>query len=427
MQTKSYISDVKSLLLSWFESCAAQYTVRQRILKPIDIFILISSLTPSNGYESIIALNRTLPDVAKSSVSKYRQKLHWTVFYSLYSSAFELSKKYIDFPKQCIYAIDGSKYPINNQLIKEGYKHFATDLYPMGQINSTIEVTTGLITDLELTPDLAERPYVINQLDKFKEGDIVLMDRGYYSFDLANCFITKKVHPVFRMREELLPIIEFKSKKAVDQIKEIRKGTATIKLRVVKYSISTQDYYLATTLMDCSIDRLKELYHMRWDIEESYKVLKQTAGFYKPHARSENGIRQELYVHMFNILVSKTIQLINLQMLRPSKEDTESEKNTNSDTGLKKIQKIHKRSLNGRFDYKNKRTRFNGVVCFQLVVSHMKELIKEIIKPNEMTKAIVKYLERHKLSYKLNRSYLRVTKFPFGNKTKYQYKPKTQK
>ena len=52
--------------------------------------------------------------------------------------------------------------------------------------------------------------------------------------------------------------------------------TNTIQFRVIRYIVDKEVYYLGTTLRDSlfTIDVLKDLYWMRWNIETFFKTIK---------------------------------------------------------------------------------------------------------------------------------------------------------
>ena len=50
------------------------------------------------------------------------------------------------------------------------------------------------------------------------------------------------------------------------------------KIRIVKYTVIDTDYYIATNLYDrneYTIDKLKQIYHDRWEAEEYFKHIKK--------------------------------------------------------------------------------------------------------------------------------------------------------
>ena len=71
------------------------------------------------------------------------------------------------------------------------------------------------------------------------------------------------------------------------------------------------EYCLATTLLDQNqfpVAALSDAYHGRWGIEELYKVSKRLMEIEQFHAKSERGVKQELYAHFVLVTVARTLK-----------------------------------------------------------------------------------------------------------------------
>lgn len=69
-------------------------------------------------------------------------------------------------------------------------------------------------------------------------------------------------------------------------------------LRIVRFKITDDTYEcLATNLgrEEFPFEVMKELYHKRWNIEESFKTLKYAIGADSFSSKKQNSIRQEIY------------------------------------------------------------------------------------------------------------------------------------
>lgn len=77
-----------------------------------------------------------------------------------------------------------------------------------------------------------------------------------------------------------------------------------MQLRIVRFQLDTGEFEtLATSLPDSfSAEDIKELYHMRWGIESSFRDLKYTMGLVNLHGRSDDYATQEIWaaLTMFN-------------------------------------------------------------------------------------------------------------------------------
>jgi len=82
------------------------------------------------------------------------------------------------------------------------------------------------------------------------------------------------------------------------------------KTRVINYKIGNKTYHLATNLYDIhefSIPILKQIYHERWTIEESFKYMKNNFDFGTSELKSAVAIRKSIYCQM---LIMKLVNLI---------------------------------------------------------------------------------------------------------------------
>lgn len=94
-----------------------------------------------------------------------------------------------------------------------------------------------------------------------------------------------------------------------------------IKCRVCKFRINNADTgkeeweVLITNLnrFEFPVKKMKELYHIRWDIETSFRELKYALGAVQFHSRKDDFVEMELIAHliMFNA-VSRTINVVSV-------------------------------------------------------------------------------------------------------------------
>lgn len=71
----------------------------------------------------------------------------------------------------------------------------------------------------------------------------------------------------------------------------------TMTFRVVRFQLPTGEYEtLATSLPDLfTIEDLKDLYHLRWGIETSFRELKYALGMLHLHGKSDEFVKQEIF------------------------------------------------------------------------------------------------------------------------------------
>jgi hypothetical protein len=147
-----------------------------------------------------------------------------------------------------------------------------------------------------------------------KPGDLLIADRGYPSRELFARMIDN--HRDFLIRagaRHTNSIAEFRAFLAGDKdeglvtIRRATRGsvTTTIQIRVIRFR---DDSVLTTTIgsEEATADELRALYLNRWGIETAFGEMKGFRGLEDFHARTPNGIHQEVTaVFLFMLLESE--------------------------------------------------------------------------------------------------------------------------
>lgn len=266
--------------------------------------------------------------IAASAFCAARAKLDENIFKSINTEiirCYETPGEDTEWQGHKLYAIDGTRMNLPRQLLKNGYKlpHKKAH-YPVGLVSCLYRLRSNIPVDFDLKPETGERTYALDHINKLVEGDIVVYDRGYFSYAMLYWHIKKGIHPLFRMpTQTYLPIADFIESDQTDEIVEItltrakftqiRKkypwvDTQSLKIRLIKYQIGNESYTLGTTLFDqhkYNIDEFPRLYHERWDIEEMYKISKALIQVEDFHGQSERGVKQELFAHFVIVTLSR--------------------------------------------------------------------------------------------------------------------------
>jgi len=221
-----------------------------------------------------------------------------------------------------VFAVDGSKSNLPRDLIKFGYKTPGDhSYYPQGLISCLYDLKKAIPYDFDLVSHMNERDCSIDHLSVLKAGDVVVFDRGYFSYLLVKAAFDRGIFAVFRLQSNFsnTEIKAFWKSDQTDKIvrvnppKDLLKKSKMspsnnknkpINVRLIKYTISGETYVLATLLIDkcypASI--FPDLYHSRWGIEELYKISKCLIEVEDYHGQSERRVKQELFAHF--VLVS---------------------------------------------------------------------------------------------------------------------------
>jgi len=322
-----------------------KWRVRKRLINSMMIILLVFRLVSSKnsqGYGTTIdelwdscrKLNLPLPQkstIAPSSFCSARKKLDEAVFNSI-------NKKVIDtYAEQGhddaykwlghrIFAVDGSKINLPRALSKCGYK-FSSDNanYPQGLLSCLYQVKSQMPFDFDMVSHANERTCALNHLKKLDKKDVVVYDRGYFSYPMLHQHLKLGIHAVFRLQENSYTVIrDFFSSDQTDTIATIYPSEkrqykmklnhpdleiVPLKMRLIKYEIDGETYCLGTTLDDQNrygnTQDFMDIYHARWGVEELYKVSKRVFEIEDFHSKSERGVKQEIFAHLALITMNR--------------------------------------------------------------------------------------------------------------------------
>lgn len=154
------------------------------------------------------------------------------------------------------------------------------------------------------------------------------MDRGYYSKKLLIHLIENNHKFVFRV-QYTVALLQFPNK-TDSNVVQFRYKKKAYFVRVVKYTINDNEYFLITNLFNVSVDYLKRLYHNRWSIETHFRYCKYNLDMKYIQVKNENNLINEVLIHQFVFIVSNYFQHI-LQ------NDIETEHKINTTTFLDNV------------------------------------------------------------------------------------------
>ncbi len=350
--------------------------------------------------------------ISASAFTNARAKLDETIFKILnkriISAYEEETNKLYRWNNLRIFAVDGSKINLPRELIKDGYKTPSDNAYyPQGLVSCLYQLKSKIPYDFDLVKHGDERKCALLHMTSLKETDIVVYDRGYFSYAMLYYHIKAGVYPVFRLQKNTYKEIEeFRNSERVDEIitlnpskdtsREIKKKfpditVVPLKLRLIKYIVAETTYCIGTTLMDkqYETDMFKDIYHSRWGIEELYKISKEFIIVDDFHGKSERGVKQELFAHFV---------LITMNRLCSNKAE---------DQLSKMLSPLSKK------DESTPRIKVNFKNCLATVSRHLEEImfvpanyVKDVIK------RIVDSISRYRQKVRPNRSYLRKSMKP---------------
>ena len=274
-----------------------------------------------------------------------------------------------------LFAIDGSDFnqiwnPKSNNIVQAS--SHKKKPYCQIHVNALYDLLNNTYQDCIFQPksEMDERKAAVQMLKALNCGPyIVTMDRGYTSFNmiencnrLSNChyiirtkagqggvkeittlpdqecdreisclvttsnyyYITHKASEnIHHVQHHYRQYIKYRSKNTQDLSWDFGE-LCTIKFRACKFRINDaksgkEEWEVVLTNLDRKnypLKRIKELYHLRWGIETSFKKLKYSLGSVQFHSKQDKFIEMEIYAHM---IMFNAISQIDAQAYIPQK------------------------------------------------------------------------------------------------------------
>lgn len=255
-----------------------------------------------------------------------RKKLGWTAvrqllkdaagdFHCRYGSSHRLHGRRV-------LAIDATQHPVQRTpgLWKE-FESPSGGHTPQIMVSVLFDVVAKVPIDAVIAPCTSdERALLAPLLSSTREGDILLLDRGYPSYAVIDLLLERKLDFVMRVRTtECFAAVErfLRSKQAEADIvltpwsSKRPRPFAKRKLRAVRrVGLCGKPHVFLTTLSrrQFSHAAICDLYRQRWQIELFYRLEK--SDYLGPHqfrAKSADGIRQEVFAFLLFTAISRTL------------------------------------------------------------------------------------------------------------------------
>lgn len=175
--------------------------------------------------------------------------------------------------------------------------------------------------DSQLAPYASsERDLLVSHLEYTRKGDLLIMDRGYPAIWLFFLLKAKQVDFCVRMSDYWWVQVddfnksELKETTVTFQLPKKDRGhlsdyphliDESITVRLVKVKLLTgETEILCTSLLDNErfpAEVFKELYHLRWQAEEAFKMLKARVEIEQFSGKTATAVKQDFYAKMLAI------------------------------------------------------------------------------------------------------------------------------
>ena len=272
--------------------------------------------------------NSPLPErvVTNSAFTQARQKLSHKAFTELNKE--QIRYFYDNFEYKTWYslrlvAIDGSTLilPKNDQTINEYGEFTSSSQTPsviLARASQAFDVINKIAIDSRLSAiSTGELDLAAEHINSSMEKDLYLLDRGYNAFWLFETILSKGANFCARINirnwkeaQELIAsggiekVIEiYPSSKAKEKCKKSGLSIEPIKIRFISIELTNgEKEVLGTSLTDTEkypYELFCDLYHNRWNIEESYKMMKSRIEMENFSGKSPEVVKQDFYARVF--------------------------------------------------------------------------------------------------------------------------------
>jgi hypothetical protein len=281
--------------------------------------------------------------VHASALTKARAKVPWQVFQTLHHEAvthalalFPADPRY-QWKGMNVYAIDGSKFRLpasaairahfdpESGLAQPGRGH-----YPMALVSTAYDVFRRVPLARSVVPiaQADERVQAQALLPQLPTGAVLVFDRGYPSAQMIHHGLTHyNGHVLFRCpatnsfaavtafiksgRHEAMITLAPTSTTPAITLRAIRLSGPDGKLSVLLTSLQDRQQYSRQSII--------KLYFRRWRIETHYRTEKQHVQIEQFHARTVNGVLQELFAVLAVMVMAQTFAALTVPVRETAK------------------------------------------------------------------------------------------------------------
>ena len=220
-----------------------------------------------------------------------------------------------------VFAIDGTK--INLQRgddLEEAFGIPEGAYCPQVLASVLLDVCAKAPVDVVISPFASsEREHLLEMLPSLQRGDVLVLDRGYPSHEVLQELTQHGVDFLIRVPSShtFAAIDELRESAGDDYLYWVDPPQGSppewtrLALRAVRLTTAdgSESFFLTTLRrQDFSRARLRELYHMRWEAEEFYKLLKGPyidQGQFR--SKSPAGVEQEIHALVLFLAIARVL------------------------------------------------------------------------------------------------------------------------
>lgn len=228
-----------------------------------------------------------------------------------------------------VLAVDGDKVTVQrSDALFDALGWHGNGYCPQMLLSTLYNTISGVVHDCTVAPThSSERDELRAMMGSIRAGDILVLDRGYPSFRVFTELLRRRIHFVIRlpMSKTFGAVDDFLEAGHTDEVVQITPPKdypgrqEAISLRLVAHERHDgTTLLLATDLApeEFTADELADVYHMRWAVEELYKL---ESGSYlgqgQFHAKTLDGVKQEigtlgLFINMTRTFMAAAAEVV---------------------------------------------------------------------------------------------------------------------
>jgi hypothetical protein len=279
-------------------------------------------------YKQVTGSEFNIREVTKGAFTQARSHLRPEAFLELNENAcqtFYDEAPYLVWKGHRLLAVDGTRLvlPSHKTIIEEygefGFGPNADSKHSMAIASVLYDVLNLVTIDAQLAPyDFNERDLLNRHVPFVKKDDLLLLDRGYPSIAMFYLLRHQGIEFCARMKENWwLKVKEFtesgkeeqivqfnlpkKDRKLFEGHEEMIKEPVTCRLICVTLENGEREI-LCTSLADKEkyvYNDFGHIYHLRWNEEEAYKILKARAQIESFTGKTALAVQQDFYAKIF--------------------------------------------------------------------------------------------------------------------------------
>ena len=249
--------------------------------------------------------------MTQQAFSEARNKLKVSAFTSLFYMTAKIAYDgyYDTYRGYRVNAIDGSKNALPGiDLLGRIYGTMGADSSsPTAQSSICYDVLNKVVVDAQIAPlSIDERTLALRHIKNMEKSrrfdkELVIMDRGYPSFDIIQELQKENITFLMRVKRGFNKDIDTQT--APDGMVVLQKaGHPDIEVRIIKIVLDSGEIEtLITNLFDkdMGINDFKELYFLRWPIETKFDEVKNMLEIENFTGTSKKAIEQDFYATMY--------------------------------------------------------------------------------------------------------------------------------